>query len=455
MAVINGTNNPEPLNGGIGDDVLNAFDGNDTLDGGSGGVDTLNGGNDDDIIYTRSDDEAYGGNGNDIIAVAGDMPGVLNGGAGAGDILRFEGGFDITGVTLTGIEQLNAYGSARMTATQLGSFGLVSGYASNYTNAAIVLTQGGTATVNLSATLTDYFQINGSSQADLLTFNAGYLGRIFAYAGSGNDNISAGAGNDSLRGDDGNDTLSGLDGADSMDGSAGSDQLLGGNGNDTLLAGTGDSVNGGADDDLVSVNADLPAALVGGANLDQLRFESGYDISGATVTGFEQALLYGNDLMTLTQLGSFALVSGYNASYTTAQVTLTEGGTATVTLSGTLTQYFSLTGSNDADNITIAPGYGATVYAYLGRGDDSILGGGGADSIRGDAGGDTLKGLNGNDSIDGGDGSDALYGGNNDDYLIARLGDTIFGDGNNDLVSVTEVLARGAERWHGAGHAAL
>ena len=439
MAVINGTNIAEALYGGVADDVITALDGNDTLDGGAG-VDTLYGGNDNDVIFARSDDEAYGGAGDDIIAVAADMPGVLDGGAGTGDILRFEGGNDITGLTLTGFEQLNANGLSRMTAAQLGSFAVVAGYNAATTNASVALTQGGTAVVTLSATLTDYFQLNGSTQADLITFNPGYLGRILANGGNGNDSFAAGTGNDTLNGDEGNDTLSGLDGNDSLIGGNGADQLLGGNGNDFIQAGTGDTANGGANDDFISVFSDLPTALIGGANLDYLRFESGYDISGATLTGIEQALLNGDVRMTLAQLGSFTLVMGYSAAYTNAQVTLTAGGTATVRLSGTLTQYFSLTGSAAADIVTIAPGYGATVQAYMGRGNDSVLGGAGADSMRGEAGHDTLSGLNGNDSVDGGDGFDALFGGNNDDYLIARLGDSIFGDANNDFVSVSESL---------------
>ena len=440
MAVINGSNLSETHTGGIEDDVINALGGNDTLDGGSGGIDTLNGGDADDVIYVRTDDEAHGDAGDDIIAVAGDQPAVLDGGGGANDILRFEGGYDISGSALTGFEQLNAYGNGMLTATQLGSFALVSGYNAATTTAQLTLTQGGTAAVNLAASLTGSFYITGSSEADILTFNAGYLATINGYMGAGNDNVTAAAGADSLRGDEGNDTLSGLDGNDSLDGSVGSDLMNGGNGNDYILAGTGDVALGGAGDDLISVNSDLPAILNGGTNLDTLRIESSYDLSGATIFGIEQLFLNGNVQLTLTQLGGFALVSGYAANYTTAQVFLTEGGTATVTLAASLSAYFSLTGSGDADIITFAPGYGATIYAYAGGGADSITAASGADSLRGDAGNDTLNGLNGNDSMDGGIGFDGLFGGNNDDFLVARLGDSLFGGANNDLISVSESL---------------
>jgi len=214
MAVFPGTPGPDPLTGGIGDDLVDGLGGNDTLDGGTGGIDTLNGGDGDDLLRMRTDDVGLGGAGDDIFSIVEDTPGTLNGGSGV-DTIRFEGGYDITGTTLVSVEQAFLYSTVRMTAAQLGSFQLISGYSSAYTTATVVLTQGGTATVNLSATLTGYFSLTGSDQADILTFAPGYLSTIYAYAGGGNDRIISAGGNDSLRGDDGNDTLSGLDGADS------------------------------------------------------------------------------------------------------------------------------------------------------------------------------------------------------------------------------------------------
>ena len=440
MAVFNGTAAPENFPGAITDDLINGNGGDDTIDGGSGGIDTLFGGDGNDLIYTRTDDEAYGGIGDDIISVAGDQPALLDGGAGTGDILRFEGGYDITGVALTGFEQLNAYGNASMTATQLGSFALVSGYNAATTNAQVALTQGGTAVVNLDASLTAYFYLTGSAEADILTFNSTYAGTIYALMGYGNDNVTTGAGNDTLRGDEGNDTLSGLDGNDTLDGGVGTDILLGGNGDDTLYGAIGDRVFGGFGNDLVSVTGDLPAVLNGGGDLDVLRIESSYDISGAVISGFEQVNLNGDVKMTLAQLDGFALVSGYSAGSTTAQVTLTEGGTANVALSGTLTAYFYLTGSGEADSINFAPAYGATIYGFMGGGDDSILSASGADTLRGEGGNDTLNGANGNDSLDGGTGIDSLLGGGNDDLLWVRTGDAAYGGSGNDLLSVSESL---------------
>jgi len=438
MAVFNGTAISESVYGGVTDDTVNGLAGDDLVNGGAGGIDTLFGGDGNDLLQVYSDDQAFGGIGDDIISILGDQPAVLDGGADY-DTLRFEANYDISGLTLTSIEQLNA-NSGILTATQLAGFALVSGYNAATTTASLTLSQGGTANINLSATLTNFFYITGSNDADILTFNPAYVAIIYAYTGDGNDNVTAASGNDSLRGEAGNDTLTGLGGNDSIDGGTGSDQMFGGNGNDTLIGGTGDTLNGGAGNDLLSINGDLPAVLTGGTNLDTLRIESSYDISGATISGIEQLFLNGNVSLALAQLGAFAVVAGYSSAYTTATVTLTEGGTQSVNLSPTLTQYFSLTGSAEADIITFNAGYIATIYAYVGSGNDSVTAASGADSLRGDAGNDTLNGMNGNDSIDGGSGSDGLFGGGNDDYLIVRLDDTADGGGGNDLISITESL---------------
>ena len=439
MTVFNGSNIAETLTGGIGDDVLNALDGADTLDGGIGGIDTLNGGTGNDILYTRTDDEAYGGDGDDLIAVSGDVPAVLDGGLG-NDTLRFDSAYDISGSILTGIESLFVYGTATMTAAQLGSFSLVSGYASNYTQAYVALSTGGAATVTLSATLTSLFQLSGSTQADNITFNLAHLYAINAWMGGGNDRVNAGAGNDSLRGDEGNDTLIGNDGDDSLDGSDGNDLLTAGAGNDYLVVRAGDSATGAAGSDVFSVYDAQFAVIDGGTDNDVLRFEGSYDISGATITNIEQANLYGNDSMTAAQMDAFTVLSGYAAGYTSATVFLTQGGIASVSLSANLSAYFYLYGSGDADLITFDPAYLAPINAFMGSGDDRISGATGNDSLRGDDGNDRLFGLLGDDSLDGGVGRDTLDGGTGNDYLIARAFDTVLGGGNDDLISVSESL---------------
>ncbi|QLQ18957.1 MAG: hypothetical protein HZT43_10140 [Exiguobacterium profundum] len=79
MAVITGGVGPDPLYGGVEDDLIQGAGGNDTLYGGAG-VDTFQGGADDDVIFVETDEEAYGGSGNDLIAVSNHYPATLDGG---------------------------------------------------------------------------------------------------------------------------------------------------------------------------------------------------------------------------------------------------------------------------------------------------------------------------------------------------------------------------------------
>ena len=440
MAVINGSGLSELHTGGIEDDVINALGGDDTLDGGAGGIDTLNGGTGNDLLYTRTDDNAFGGDGDDFIALQGNTPGDLDGGIG-NDTLRFDGGYDISGSTLTGIENLFTNGVVFMTAAQLGSFLLVAGYNAATTTSYVALTQGGTINVTLSATLTSFFQLYGSSQADIVTFNPGHLFTINANMGDGNDRVTSGAGADSLRGDDGNDTLIGLGGNDTLDGGIGADVLTGGNGNDYFLMSVGDRATGAAGDDFFSIYDSQIASVNGGSGIaDSLRFEGSYDISGTTVTLVENALLNGNDSMTAAQMDAFTTLSGYSAAHTTASVFLTQGGTAAVVLAASLTGTFTLNGSGDADVISFNPGHLGAITANMGGGDDQIRGASGLDSLRGDSGNDSLFGLSGDDSLDGGIGRDSMDGGTGNDYLVARAYDTVLGGGGDDLISVQESL---------------
>lgn len=423
--------------GGAGDDLLDGLAGNDTIDGGPGGVDTLLGGLGNDLLWVRTDDEAQGGDGNDTIAVAGDQPMVLDGGLGSADVLRFEYSYDITGSTVTGFEQLALYGTATMTAAQLNSFALVTGYNSGYTTAAVALSQGGSAAVTLSSTLTNYFSLTGSSQSDQISFTPGYTGTIYAYMGDGNDKLTASDGADSLRGDAGNDVLNGMAGNDSLDGGVGNDSLSGGTGDDTLIGSGADTILGGAGNDLMSISGNGIAILNGGTEQDVIRFEGDYDISGATISGVEQLNLYGNDSMTATQIGQFALVSGYAANYANGSVTLTAGGTASITLSSTLSQYFNLTGSGDADILTFAPGFYAPINVWARAGNDSITSSAGSDYLRGDDGNDTLVALLGDDTIEGGRGADSMDGGGGNDLLWVSKGDIALGGAGDDMFGLS------------------
>ena len=87
----------------------------------------------------------------------------------------------------------------------------------------------------------------------------------------------------------------------------------------------------------------------------------------------------------------------------------------------------TLTGGEDGEELTSGGG-GDLVDG--GGGDDTIDGGGGNDTLRGGEGNDSINGGEGSDTINGGDGADNLIGGSSDDDLR----DVIFGGSGDDLI---------------------
>jgi VCBS repeat-containing protein len=80
-------------------------------------------------------------------------------------------------------------------------------------------------------------------------------GDDIAYLGNGSDSIFSGAGDDTLYGEAGNDFFSGGDGQDIIYGGEGNDRFYGGNGDDHLYGGSGyDQLNGGDGDDIYYYN---------------------------------------------------------------------------------------------------------------------------------------------------------------------------------------------------------
>lgn len=426
----------DSLRGDLGNDTLLGQNGNDSLDG-SVGQDVLYGGANDDYLVLHQFSQGYGGTENDLFQIMDSGVVTVNGGSG-NDTLRFNSSLDISSATLVSVENANINGSAVMTLDQLGSFTNVQGYSDGTTSASVYLAQGGTATVAISNKLTAGFYLYGSAQDDSVTAAATYTFKFQADGGAGNDSLTGAQGNDSLYGSVGNDTLNGQAGSDFLDGGSGFNQLNGGDGNDTLVGRAGDILSGGNNDDFLSIQSDAVTSVDGGLGSDTLRVENSWDISGTVITGVERINLNGTVWMTADQLGSFATVSGYGDSSTSASAVLTKGGTATVTLYSGLTSSFNLTGSGEADLITFAAGTATPLSVTAGGGDDSISGGSGNDTLYGDAGSDTLLGQNGNDYLDGsvGIGTNSLSGGAGNDTLIGRAGDILAGGNDNDLIAI-------------------
>jgi Ca2+-binding RTX toxin-like protein len=226
--------------------------------------------------------------------------------------------------------------------------------------------------------------------------------------GNDRDNVIVGrGGNDALDGDDGYDLLDGGDGddelrggghhdhhhhhgkhwywwhhdhhdADVLIGGAGNDKIWGESDNDWIEGGDGDDVlygNGGRDRIFGGADSDK---LYGGSSDDRLEGGAGDD------------WLYGNS-------GNDVLLGGDGNDWL-------EGGSGEDILVG-------------------------------GTGDDTLKGGDNDDALLGGAGNDKLYGECGDDLLDGGDGNDTLYGGDEDDLMLGGAGnDVLYGEDDDDLL---------------------
>jgi len=197
-AILPGTSGDEDVIRAFeGDDTVYAGAGNDTVYGGEGN-DYIDGGDGDDLLYgDEGDDTLIGGKGDDTL-VGGTGDDSLEGGDGD-DSLVGETGDD----TLRGGE---------------GDDTLIGGTPSQ-------------DVVNDGNDLLD-----GGAGDDLLI---GGSGNDTLYGGVGDDTLDGGDGDDKLYGGAGNDLLDGGKGNDFLDGGEGKDTLTGGDGFDTFVAGDG------------------------------------------------------------------------------------------------------------------------------------------------------------------------------------------------------------------------
>jgi Ca2+-binding RTX toxin-like protein len=470
---LDGNSGNDSLSGGADADTLDGAGDNDTLSGGSG-ADLLTGGAGNDSIIAATGDQVNGGTGNDTIDVNGaatydgdeddDRFEIIAAGAGSiliGDLgidtLDAQGVVDITGASLSGIENLALDASMlTLSAAQLVQFTTI--VADGVATDGVFTLSGGSnnavTTVRELTTLT----VTGSSSSESLVFNTAValpgvvITDITVDGNLGDDRITTGGGNDSLIGDSGNDTLTGGGGNDTLSGGANDDSLVGGLGDDslagsdsgidTLLGGAGndiismsedDVVDGGDDNDTILALGNLagPMTIEGGAGIDRFDPQAALILgAGVVFSGMEELALDASILtMTAAQLGSFETIVADGAA-TTGEIVLSVGGSANVDVTGLAT--LTVTGSASADglffnsngpaptDIILDAGNGGDSI-YVGNGDDTVDGGSGDDFISGRGGLDSLTGGIGNDTLTLDDGGTAL-GGNDDDTLRVESG---------------------------------
>ena len=173
---------------------------------------------------------------------------------------------------------------------------------------------------------------------------------------------------------------------------------------DTALV-TRIEVHGGAGNDVIRLNAAIPAQIFG---------EDGYDAISAWGSDH---VLFGGD-------GRDILVSGDGND------SLYGGASPDELFSHGGNDLMSGGGGGD-----ILHGYAGRDRIYGGPGSDLIYGEEGSDKLFGGEGDDTIFGNSGNDSLDGGAGADHLHGTTGDDHFVADDGeaDTLEGGGGMNV----------------------
>ena len=378
---------------GPNDDIIEAYEGNDTI---------LSGLGDDDIYAGEGDDYVDAGDGDDIV----------RGGDGSDTVLGGEGDDYID---TSGTDPASDYGFPPLVpedADKTNDLDTVDGGAGNDT----IITgddrdtiTGGTGDDTIDGGLDDD-TIDGGEDNDFIIGGHGSdiidggTGDdvIFGGLGVGTDDLNivdaldprpdngidvihGGEGNDIIYGQDDDDELYGDEGDDYIDGGIDEDTIHGGSGADTLLGGQGDDVIDGG------IGADV---IDGGDDNDTIDGGQGSD----TILG---------------GAGDDVLDGGTGGDYI-------DGGDGDDTVIGT-TGRDELLGGADDDTIT------------GGLGEDEIDGGTGDDVI--DAGGDddVVDGGAGNDAITGGKGNDTLSGGDDrDTFTGLNAGDTVDGGAGGD-----------------------
>jgi len=489
MAIINGTNGPETLDGTAVADTINGFGGDDILDGGAGD-DIVDGGVGDDIVTGGGGNDTLDGDaGTDSLSYAGAAGGVVVN-LGVTTAQTTGAGTD----TVTGFENLTGSAFADVLTGGAGSIrNIIDGGAGNdligggggtgpdtmiggagsdtvtYAGAAgrVIVNLGLTTQQNSLGggldTLSGFEHATGSAFNDVLTGSE--IANILT-GGAGIDILNGLAGNDNLFGGDGNDTLAGGDGDDRIDGGTGSDvasyagagaavtvslrvttaQATGGGGSDTLIAVEG-LIGSSFDDVLIGDGGNN--SLVGGLGNDVIRDEAGTDLidGGSGIDTLDHGAY--NGALTINLISQSSQDTGAAGSDTIRGIENVIGGSGGDTLTG-----------NGFANVLNGAG-GDDVLAG-GAGNDTLIGGAGIDTANYAgatagarvnltiataqttvaAGGDTLSGienLNGTGFADifiGDAGNNVLIGNGGDDVLVGGAGsDLLSGGQGTDTVS--------------------
>jgi Ca2+-binding RTX toxin-like protein len=325
--IITGSADADNINfpANLNDTIVTGLAGNDTINTGSGndiirpgeGADTVNTGTGNDIVvvvgqtaagqYAQSDITNPGGSGIDLsrVITLADLNGravsevvageTIDGGTGTNRLVIY-GNVDLTGVTLTNVNQFQVNSTVTISAQQLTALGLSVIFGDGESVLNITNSGSDPITVDLSGmTFTDFRTLNvgagvtvvldqadadslqnlsgeGTLKASIATGTLNLASKYVTLAvqdKDGNDDATHGGGTyvegKLLIGTESAEILTGGAMADRLEGGAGNDTLVGGDGNDVLRGGAGvDSMDGGAGDDTFVIVGDIS----GGGKVD-------------------------------------------------------------------------------------------------------------------------------------------------------------------------------------------
>ena len=336
---------------------------------------------------------------------------VANGGAGTDTIVLADGGdLTTTGFTLTGFEVLTPAAGATVTMSE-----------SQYEGFTTVNGNTGTETIVLSSANGDG-AVTGDADIETYTLNAAFTFTL----GAAGQNVTGSAGaNQTVQSSASIDTLTGT-----LNGGAG--------GSDTLILDDGDNLSGST----VS-------------NFENLTLGSGASVTmtAAQLNGFTgTTTAAGTETVTLSATGSIAsanvtpietLATAADAGAQTINLTAAQAAGKTLTAGDSGLDHFVITGSAGSQSVTGSAG-GDTLDG--GAGDDTVIGGGRDDAVSGGAGNDVVSGGSGFDTLVGGDGADTLTGSasdfNGDTISDFAVGDSIVVTGK-DLSALNGTTASG------------
>jgi Ca2+-binding RTX toxin-like protein len=369
---------------------------------------------------------------------------------------NFTGGFTVNGGTggfdtlvLLGNDNANTVTSTATTVTLDGS-SVTLGTGLDQLN---ISTLGGNDNVTLTG-LTIPTRVDAGDGDDRVNAT-GVTAPVTLLGGAGNDALTGGLGNDLLDGGDGNDVLNGGPGANTLLGGDGSDILFAGSGADLLDGGAGDdfvNFQGGAGNYSVGLLAPIQVRLSGpggnsalAVNVEELDVGLGAgtgnflvaDLSGSSVRsvdvgasrlvsgGFTSANLQGTlTVQGTNQADTIRVADGPFNGLSRPTVFVPWGG---VTFAGSATATLAVQGLAGDDTLSVDPAAtlnGTTVQLFGGDGNDTLTGGPGNDLLDGGAGNDVLVVSGGADTFVGGAGFDVIRYAGDDNLNVMTLTQT-------------------------------